>query len=106
VLITLTLSGYHVPGLLRAMDRASRTSTAAIRWLSGRTTFPDALYKFNRSGRMAWNVTRNLLTLTDTLGAVRNVALLLLPIPGGANYCGRVMSTIAKGMSGSLRPAI
>ena len=86
LLITLTLSGYHDPELRRAIDRAPRTTTAATRWLSGRTTFPDALYEFNRSGRMAWNVTRDLLTLTDTLGAVRNVAVLLLPTPGRANY--------------------
>jgi hypothetical protein len=92
LLITLTLSGYHDSELRRAMDRAPRTTTAATRWLSGRTTFPDALYEFNRSGRMAWNVTRELLALTDTLGAVRNVAVLLLPTPGPANYFGRVMS--------------
>ena len=92
LLITLTLSGYHDPELRSAIDRAPRTTTAATRWLSARTTFPDALYEFNRSGRMAWNVTRDLLTLTDTLGAVRNVAVLLLPTPGRTNYFGRVMS--------------
>jgi hypothetical protein len=92
LLITLTLSGYHDPELREAIDRSPRTTTAATRFLSGRTTFPDALYEFNRSGRMAWKVTRDLLTLTDTLGAVRNVAVLLLPTPGRANYFGSVMS--------------
>jgi len=92
LLITLTLSGYHDPELRSAIDHAPRTPTAATRWLSGRTTFPDALYEFNRSGRMEWNVTRDLLTLTDTLGAVRNVAVLLLPTPGRANYFGNVMN--------------
>jgi hypothetical protein len=60
--------------------------------LSARTIFPDALYEFNRSGRMAWSVTRDLLTLTDTLGAVRNLAVFLLPSSSRANYLGRVMS--------------
>jgi Tc toxin complex TcA C-terminal TcB-binding domain/PKD domain/Putative peptidoglycan binding domain len=92
LLITLTLSGYHDPELRRAVDRAPRITTATTRWLSGRTIFPDALYEFNRSGRMVWNATRDLLTLTDTLGAVRNVALLLLPSPGRTNYFGRVTS--------------
>ncbi len=92
LLITFTLSGYHDPELRSAIDRAPRITTAATRWLSARTTFPDALYEFNRSGRMAWNVTRDLLTLTDTLGAVRNLAVLLLPTPGRANYFGRVLS--------------
>jgi hypothetical protein len=92
LLITLTLSGYHDPELRSAIDRAPRTTTAATRWLSGRTTFPDALYEFNRSGRMAWHVTRDLLTLTDRPGAVRNVAVLLLPTPGRANYFGRLTS--------------
>jgi hypothetical protein len=92
LLITLTLSGYHDPELRRAIDRAPRPLTAATRWLSARTTFPDALYEFNRSGRMIWKVTRDLLTLTDTLGAVRNLAILLLPTPGEASSFGRVMS--------------
>lgn len=92
LLITLTLSGYHDPELRSAMDRAPRPDTATTRWLSARSVFPDALYEFNRSGSMVWNVTRDLLTLTDTLGAVRNVAVLLLPTPGSANALGRVMS--------------
>jgi hypothetical protein len=92
LLVTFTLSGYYDPELRSAVDRAPRTARAVTRWLSGQTTFPDALYEFNRSGRMAWNVTRDLLTLTDTLGAVRNVAVLLLPTPGRTNYFGRVMS--------------
>jgi hypothetical protein len=62
------------------------------RWFSGRSILPDAFYEFNRSGRMAWNVTRNLLTLTDNLGAVRNAALLLLPKAGGTTHFGRASS--------------
>ncbi len=92
LLITLTLSGYHDPELRHAIDAAERKETAVTRWLSGRTVFPDALYEFNRSGRMVWKVTRDLLTLTDTLGAVRNVAVLLTPAPGRSSYFGRVMS--------------
>jgi hypothetical protein len=92
LLITLTLTGYHDPELRRAIDSAPRTATAATQFLSGRTIFPDALYEFNRSGRMTWNVNRNLLTLTDTLGAVRNVAVLLPPTPGRENFYGRITS--------------
>lgn len=92
LLITLTLSGYHDPELRKEIDLAPRTANAATRFLSGQTTFPDALYEFNRSGRMAWNVTRDLLTLTETLGAVRNIAVLLMPTPGRANYFCNVMS--------------
>lgn len=92
LLITLTLSGYHDPELRRAIDTAPRNTTAATQFLSGQTTFPDAFYEFNRSGRMTWNVTRDLLTLTDTLGAVRNVAVLLLPTPGRVNFYGRITS--------------
>jgi hypothetical protein len=92
LLITLTLSGYHDAELRSAVDRAPRTITATTRRLSARTTFPDALYEFNRSGRMVWNVTRDLLTLTDTLGAVRNVSVFLLPAPSRGSYFGRVIS--------------
>jgi len=91
LLVTFTLSGYHDPDLRNAIDTV-RTTSATTRWLSGRTTFPDALYEFNRSGLMVWDVTRDLLTLTDVLGAVRNVAMLLLPTPGRTNRFGRVMS--------------
>jgi hypothetical protein len=92
LLITFTLSGYHDPELRSAIDLAPRTTTAVTQWLSGRTTFPDALYEFNRSGRMTWKVTRDLLTLTDSLGAVRNAAVLLLPESGQSNYFGRITS--------------
>lgn len=92
LLITLTLSGYHDSELRKAIDRAPHTAIATTRLISARTTFPDALYEFNRSGRMAWKVARDLLSLTDTLGALRNVALLLLPSPSQASYFGRVMS--------------
>lgn len=92
LLFTFSLSGYHDPELRRAINTAPRETTAATLSLSGRTTFPNALYEFNRSGRMAWNITRDLLTLTDTLGALRNVAVLLLPAPGRAHYFGSVMS--------------
>ena len=92
LLITLTLSGYHDPELRSAIDRAPRATTAVTRFLSGRDTFPDALYEFNRSGRMVWNLTRDLLALTDTLGKVRNAAVLLLPTLGRTNYFGRLMS--------------
>jgi hypothetical protein len=92
LLLTFTLSGYHDPELRSAVDRAPRTTTATTHWLSARTIFPDTFYEFNRSGRMVWKVTRDLLTLTDTLGALRNVAVFLLPSSSQANYFGRVMS--------------
>ena len=92
LLITFTLSGYHDPELRRAIDLAKPVTTAATCFLSGQTTFPDALYEFNRSGRMTWNVTRDLLTLTDTLGAVRNVALLMLPTSRKTNYLCNLIS--------------
>lgn len=41
---------------------------------------------------MAWNVTRELLTLTGNLGALRNAAVLLLPAPSRANYFGSLTS--------------
>lgn len=92
LLITLTLSGYHDAGLRQAIDRAPHDSIATTRFISARTTFPDARYEFSRSGRMVWKLTRDQLTLTDSLGALRNVAVSLLPVPEKANYFGRVMS--------------
>ncbi len=92
VLVTFTLSGYHNSQLRSAIDTAPRSRTAVTRWISARTTFPDTFYEFNRTGRMVWKVTRDLLTLTGDLGAVRNAALLLLPAATPANSLGRVMS--------------
>lgn len=92
LLITLTLSGYHDPELRKAVDRAPRLTTATTGLISARTLFPDAFYGFSRSGRMAWKVTGNFLTLTDTLGALRNISVGLVPAPGGGSYFGRVMS--------------
>lgn len=41
---------------------------------------------------MTLKVTRDLLTLTDTLGALRNIAVLMFPTSGTSNYFGRIMN--------------
>ncbi|HEU4713466.1 MAG TPA: PKD domain-containing protein [Pyrinomonadaceae bacterium] len=92
ILITFNLSGYHDSELRTAIDLAPRRLTAATQWLSGQSTFPDALYEFNRSGNMTWKVTDDLLSLTDTLGKVRNVAMLLQPAALPSDYLGRVLT--------------
>ncbi len=79
LLITFTLSGYYDSSLRQAIDAAPRRTTAMTTWFSAHQTFPDAFFQFNRSGRMDWQVSPDFLSLQDSLGALRNVAVLLLP---------------------------
>ncbi len=91
ILITFTISGYHDLGLRAAIQGASAPANALTAHLSARRVFPDAFFEFNRSGRMTWNVTREMLSLTDSLGPLHNIAVLLMPGPTGSNYMGRVI---------------
>ena len=91
VVITFTVSGYYDGELRSALERIVPQTRAVTRWLSARNVFPDAFYEYHRSGKQVWKVAREQLALTDALGAVRNVAFVLVPAPGGANF-GRLMS--------------
>ena len=79
LLITFTLSGYYDASLRQAIDAAPRRTTAVTTWFSAHQTFPDAFFQFNRSGRMDWQVSPDFLSLQGSLGALRNVAVLLPP---------------------------
>lgn len=91
ILITFTISGYHDIGLRAAVQEATVPTNRVTAHLSARRSFPDAFYEFNRSGRMTWKVTREMLTAAENLGPLCNVAVLALPGPVGSNYLGRVM---------------
>jgi PKD domain len=79
LLFTSTLSRYHDANLRSMQERLPVRSNVLTRCVSARQTFPDAFYEFNRSGKMVWKVDSSLLTLTDQVGALRNVCMLLLP---------------------------
>ena len=79
LLITFTLSGYHDFELRAAIDAAMPQMTALTSFLSARQGFPDAFYDFSRTGRMVWKVPREMLTLTDDLGHLRNIGFSLRP---------------------------
>lgn len=79
LLLTFTLSGYYDAGLRRAVDHAPRTPMASTAWLSAHRSFPDAHYQFNRTGRMEWNVTPDVLALQGSLDRLQNVAVVCVP---------------------------
>jgi hypothetical protein len=79
LLITFTLSGYYDANLRDAVDHAPRKTLATTTWFSGHQQFPDAFYQFNQTGRMDWQVTPDFLALRGSVGALRNVAVLLTP---------------------------
>jgi peptidoglycan hydrolase-like protein with peptidoglycan-binding domain len=79
LLITFTLSGYYDASLRQAIDAAPRKTMAMTTWFSAHQTFPDAFFQFNRSGRIDWQVSPDFLRLQGSLGALRNVAVLLPP---------------------------
>ena len=79
LMITFTLSGYYDASLRQAIDAAPRRTTAITTWFSAHQTFPDTFFQFNRLGRMDWQVSPDFFSLQGSLGALRNVAVLLLP---------------------------
>jgi hypothetical protein len=66
MLMTFNISGFF--------DANARTEPlppgplALTSYISARQLFPDNFFEFNRSGRMIWEVTRDMLTLSDALG--------------------------------------
>ena len=85
MLITFTLSGYHDSDLRALVEQGSRR-TVLTSWLSAQQSFPDAFYDFNRTGRMEWRVSHDLLTLTDSIGALRNAGVMLIPARKQAQF--------------------
>ena len=79
MLITFTASGYHDSGLRAAIDAASPKTTALTSYLSARRTFPDAFYDFSRTGRMVWEVPREMLALNGDMGRLRNIGMSVRP---------------------------
>jgi hypothetical protein len=91
LLITFTLSGYHDADLRsRQLGGLAPRTNVVTRWVSARQSFADAFYEFNQSGRMEWQVTGELLTLTESIGRLRNLAMILLPAPAPVQF-GRLM---------------
>lgn len=79
VLVTFTLSGYYDATLRTAIDHAPRKALAPTSWFSGHQSFPDAYYQFNRTGRMEWPITEDMLALEGHPGALRNLGVLCVP---------------------------
>jgi hypothetical protein len=79
LLITFTLSGYHDATLRDAVDHAPRKPLAVTTWFSAHQSFPDAYYRFNRTGRMDWTIEADILALQGTVDHVQNVAVLCVP---------------------------
>jgi len=77
LLITFTVSGYHDSGLRAAIDNVKPQTSALTTFLSAQQVFPDAFYDFSRTGRMAWKVARELLTMKGDLGRLRNIGFSL-----------------------------
>jgi hypothetical protein len=92
LLITFTLSGYHGSELRAAIDAAQPRTTALTSFLSARQTFPDAFYDFSRTGRMVWNVPREMLALNGDLGRLRNIGMSLRP--GASDHFSRLMTKL------------
>ncbi len=86
VLITFNVSGYFDPQLRRAVDVASQTDDVLTSWISARQSFPDEFYEFNQSGKLSWNVTREILSFDRSLGALRNMGLRFIPVPSNIHF--------------------
>ncbi|WP_065754078.1 PKD domain-containing protein [Bradyrhizobium paxllaeri] len=84
MLITFNLAGFF--------DAEVRTEPVtpgpdvATSYISAREVFPDNFFDFNRTGKMVWPLTADLLTLSRTPGKVRNVGILVVPARSRKEY--------------------
>jgi hypothetical protein len=93
LLITFTVSGYHDSGLRDAIDGANHKTTALTSFLSARRVCPDAFYDFSRTGRMVWNVPREMLAVNGDMGRLRNIGMSLRPGVPDAHFS-RLMARV------------
>ncbi len=91
MLITFTLSGYYDPLLREAIDQAGTPSLATTSFISARAARPDAYYSLVHTGKLDWDISERMLTLTGTPDALRNLSVLLPLSPQsvemGRCYC-------------------
>jgi hypothetical protein len=77
MLITFNISGYFDANV--QTEPPMPGPNAISRYISARQVFPDNFFEFNRTGKMDWPITADLLTTADQLGKVRNVGVLVVP---------------------------
>jgi PKD repeat protein len=104
VLITFVLSGYYDSELKRTVAAAvsSARPLATTGVISARQSLPDAYYSLVHEGRLNWDVTAGMVTLSGSPQALRNLAVMLPLAPNGPElgrgYCGyRVRIDVAAG---------
>jgi hypothetical protein len=86
LIITFNVSGYDDPELRAAVKDAIPQAITLTSLLSAQNVFPDAFYDFSRTGRMVWNVPREMLTLNGDVGRLRNIGFSLRPGATDANF--------------------
>jgi hypothetical protein len=92
IVLTFDLAGYDDSELRAAIGSAPARTTVLTQWLSGQQVFVDALYEFQNTGRMAWDVRPELLSVTERPGRLRNLAVLLVPGARRVQF-GRILAT-------------
>lgn len=77
ILITINLSGYYDPALRAAIETSPAPTNVLTQYLSAQQTFPDAFYEFQQTGTLKLSVTRDLLSIRDRIGRLRNLGIIL-----------------------------
>lgn len=84
VLITFNIAGFFDADV--RIEPVPLGPDVATSYISAREVFPDNFFDFNRTGKMVWPVTANLLTVSGTPGKVRNVGVLVVPARSRKQY--------------------
>lgn len=96
VLITFALSGYYDPALRDAIETGQRPRNVLTRYLSAAQVFPDAYYDVHRTGLLELPVTRDLLSLSERVGSLRNAGVILVLDDRRPQFSGLMCSCVVE----------
>ncbi len=84
MLITFNIAGFFDADA--RIEPATPSPDVVTSYISARQVFPDNFFDFNRTGKMVWPLTADLLTLSGTPGKVRNVGVFVVPARSRKQY--------------------
>jgi hypothetical protein len=88
VLVTFVLSGYYDAELKDAVMAVASSSRplATTSFISARQVLPDAYYSLIHYGKLDWDISDRMLSLSGTPNQLRNLAVMLPLLPNGPEH--------------------
>src|SRR5690606_3729767 len=80
MVITFYITGFYDSDLKKHVEQATANETRVVnKIMSARNQFSDQYFRFERTGKIAFNITPNLLTINERIGELKNIGIYFLP---------------------------